>query len=86
MIYTPHKTKAKIPPATVNKINTGLKAGKEIADVLKDGNFRKSLVNIGKKLAPFLGVLGPLASLAFQFIPTGDSRELAYMKKEFKVV
>ena len=81
LVYTPYKTKA-----TGTKITRGLTAGKNLAQALKDGNFPKSLTNIGSNVAPFLAVLGPLASLALQFIPTKDSPELAYMKTQFQAV
>jgi hypothetical protein len=85
-IYTPGKIKGQLSEETVDRINTGLDAGKDLADTLKDGNFRRSLVKIGTKLAPFLNVLGPFASVAFSFLDTGDSEELAFMKKKFKEV
>lgn len=72
--------------AEKNKIEKGLEAGKALADFLKDGKFRDSLVKLGKNLSPFLGALGPLAGLAIALIPTGDSPELKYMKTEFKKV
>ncbi|CAB4026720.1 Hypothetical predicted protein [Paramuricea clavata] len=69
-----------------SNIEKGIEAGKTIAEALKDSDFRKSLVNLGKNLAPFLGVLGPLAGIALSFIPGGESAELAFMKEQFKEV
>ena len=85
-IYAPEEIKGQLSEETVDRISTGLDAGKDLADTLKDGDFRRSLVKIGTKLGPFLNVLGPLASVAFSFIDTGDSEELAFMKKKFKEV
>ena len=84
--YTPRSINCQLPQETVDRISTGLDAGKDLADTLKDGNFRRSLAKIGTKLGPFLGVLGPLASVAFSFLDTGDSAELTFMKKKFEEV
>ena len=61
----------------------GIKAGSAVAEFLKEGDFGKTLQSIATNLSPFLGVLGPLASLAFSFIPTEDSAELIFMREEF---
>ena len=85
-IYTPREIRCQLSGNTIDRMKTGLEAGKNLADTLKDGNFHKSLVELGTKLSPFLNVVGPLASVAFSFLPTGDSAELAFMKKKFEEV
>jgi hypothetical protein len=63
-----------------NHIIQGIKAGGAVAEFLKEGDFGKTLQSIATNLSPFLGVLGPLASLAFSFIhATEDSAELIFM-------
>lgn len=84
--HAPHAKSATISEEQKTAIEKGLEAGKALAEALKDGDFRDSLVKLGKNLAPFLGVLGPLASIALAFIPTGDSEELAFMKEKFEEV
>ena len=84
--YAPHAKSATISEEQKTAIEKGLEAGKALAEALKDGDFRESLVKLGKNLAPFLGVLGPLASIALAFIPTGDSEELTFMKEKFEEV
>ena len=86
LINSPQKTAAQISAGDKTRIEKGLAAGKALADVLKDGKFRDSLVKLGKNLAPFLGALGPLAGLALAFIPTGDSPEMKFMKQKFEEV
>ena len=53
-------------------IENGLEVGSALAEALKDGDFADSLVKLGTNLAPFLGILGPLASILLLFIPGGD--------------
>ena len=85
-VYSPQNTTAKVSAKDKTKIEKGLALGKALADVLKDGKFRDSLVKLGKNLSPFLGALGPLAGLALAFIPTGDSPEMKFMKQKFEEV
>ncbi|CAH1802078.1 unnamed protein product [Owenia fusiformis] len=67
-------------------IQLGLETGKELLDVIKDKEFTKALTKIAGSIGPFLGVLGPFASLIMVFIPTGDSAELAFMKEMMKKI
>ena len=67
-------------------IENGLAVGSALAEALKDGDFADSLVKLGTNLAPFLGVLGPLAGILLAFIPSGDSAELIFMREKFEEV
>lgn len=65
-------------------IDTGVTAGQEIADVLKESNFRQSIVKVARFGSAFLSSIGPIASVLLAFTDTGDSDELKHMRKEFK--
>ena len=67
-------------------IENGLAVGSALAEALKEGAFTDALVKLGTNIAPFLGILGPLASILLLFIPGGDSEELIFMRKEFEQV
>ena len=69
-----------------DRITTGVTAGKEIADVLKERNFRQSILKISRFGSAFLSSFGPMASVLLSFISTEDSDELKFMRKEFKQV
>ena len=44
-------------------IENGLAVGSGLAEALKEGVFTDALVKLGTKIAPFLGILGPLVSI-----------------------
>ena len=67
-------------------IENGLAAGSALAEALKDGAFTDALAKLGKNIAPFLGLLGPLAGIILAFIPGGDSAELIFMREKFEEV
>ena len=67
-------------------IENGLAVGSALAEALKEGAFTDALVKLGTSLAPFLGILGPLASILLLFIPGGDSAELIFMREKFEEV
>ena len=67
-------------------IENGLAVGSALAEALKEGAFTDALVKLGTKIAPFLGILGPLASILLLFIPGGDSEELIFMREKFEEV
>ncbi|CAH1802513.1 unnamed protein product, partial [Owenia fusiformis] len=66
------------------KIEKGFEAGKAILDLITERNFRDALTEIGKSIAPFLGVFGPFLSLILALIPGVDSAELTYLKAMMK--
>ena len=67
-------------------IENGLAAGSALAEALKEGAFTDALVKLSKNIAPFLGLLGPLAGIILAFIPDGDSAELIFMREKFEEV
>lgn len=69
-----------------DQIISGLETGAGIAEFLSEGDFVKSLANIGKSIGPFLGALGPFMGLVLSFIPESESAELQYMKKMMKEI
>lgn len=86
VILTSRITNAEISEEEKEAITSGLEAGHALAEVLSDGDFRKSLQKLGTNLKPYLSVLGPLAGIALAFISSGDSEELTYMKEKFEEV
>ena len=67
-------------------IENGLVAGSALAEALKEGSFTDALAKLGTNIAPFLGLLGPLAGIILAFIPGGDSAELIFMREKFEEV
>ena len=60
-------------------IENGLAVGSALAEALKEGTFTDALMKLGTNLAPFLSILGHLASILLLFIPGGDSEELIFI-------
>ena len=60
-------------------IENGLAVGSALAEALKEGAFTDALMKLGTNLAPFLSILGHLASILLLFIPGGDSEELIFI-------
>ena len=71
-IHIPPLVAIELSPEEATAIEKGIEAGNAIAEVLKDGNFQATLKKLGSNLAPFLGVIGPLAGIALAFIPGGN--------------
>ncbi|CAC5389998.1 unnamed protein product [Mytilus coruscus] len=55
-----------------DKIKFGLQAGDAILQLLEEKKFGESLQKIGTSIGPFLGALGPFATLIMTFVPSSD--------------
>jgi len=66
-------------------IKTGLEAGSTIAEKIGEMGSTNVFAKL-KKMSNFLGAAGGFISFALIFLPSQDSAELAYMKKQFTMV
>eukprot|EP00112_Aurelia_sp_Birch-Aquarium-sp1_P018195 Seg4309.1 transcript_id=Seg4309.1/GoldUCD/mRNA.D3Y31 product="Complement component C9" protein_id=Seg4309.1/GoldUCD/D3Y31 len=86
----PSKCLANLSKAEKASISLGLEAGKKVTEFISEfGDKEKKTMDIFKrlgKLSGFLGATGGLISFALSFLPSQDSKELAYMKKKFQQV
>lgn len=64
----------------INRIDTGLRLGQEIANLLETGTIPEVLKTVAANFGPFLDVFGPALSLIFPFITT-PSAELEAIKE-----
>ena len=58
--------------------------GRALAETLKEGAFTDASKKLGTNIAPFLGLLTPMASIILAFIPGADSAELIFMREKFE--
>ncbi|XP_064646894.1 uncharacterized protein LOC135499849 [Lineus longissimus] len=66
-------------------VENGLAFGEKIGEALKSDGFSELMQNIGNKMAPFLGALGPLMGLILAFVPSGPSLEEKIMERFDKI-
>nr|AKV63164.1 N-U8 [Pinctada fucata] len=71
---------------TMKKLQAGVNAGNAIITAISSDTFSENFGRIGiiaKKMAPFLGAVGPLIGFISLFLPVGPSKELQYMIRAF---
>ena len=70
-----------ISVADKGRIEKGLEIGEKIGEALQDKSFTNFLQNVGTKMAPFLGALGPIMGLLLSFVSSGPTLEQKLMKR-----
>ena len=80
-----HRSLTDAADDVTSNIKTGLELGSTIADNVAELGSTDAFKKIGK-MAKFLGAAGGFISVALVFLPSQDSAELAYMKKQFTMV